>query len=51
MSPTRHTINQLLGGQLGRDDTQQLLDAATASQDERSRWIIENWPHVVRTTK
>lgn len=35
------------GGQLSFDDTTQLLVAALAAQDARTRWILAHWPHVV----
>lgn len=49
-TPTDYTtlIAQLRdGGQLSFDDTTQLLTDALAAQDNRSRWILAHWPHIV----
>lgn len=43
----RDVIHQLQAGQLGFDDTTDLLQAAHDQQDARRAWIIEHWPHVV----
>lgn len=45
------TIDQLLGGQLSFADTGHLLDEAMADQTDRSRWIIENWPHIIEAAE
>jgi hypothetical protein len=43
----RDTITQLQTGQLGLDDTAELLRAALDGQQARRDWILANWPHVV----
>jgi conjugative relaxase-like TrwC/TraI family protein len=43
----RPTIRQLQVGQLGLDDTAELLQAALEGQQARRQWILVNWPHVV----
>jgi hypothetical protein len=43
----RATIHQLQSGQLGLDDTTELLQSALEGQRARRHWIVANWPHVV----
>jgi hypothetical protein len=43
----RRLIDTLAMGQLSLDDMSQALDQALAGQDERRRWILEHWPHIV----
>jgi hypothetical protein len=43
----RGLLDRLGQGQLDLDDTGELLARAATQVDQRQRWIIDNWPHVV----
>jgi conjugative relaxase-like TrwC/TraI family protein len=43
----RGLVDRLSRGQLDLDETGELLATAAAQVDQRQRWIIDNWPHVV----
>jgi hypothetical protein len=43
----RGLLDRLSRGQLDLDDTGELLARAATQVDQRQRWIIDNWPHVV----
>jgi conjugative relaxase-like TrwC/TraI family protein len=47
----RDTIARLRAGQLTLDDASHALDAALSRQDERARWIVEHWPHVIEAVE
>jgi conjugative relaxase-like TrwC/TraI family protein len=43
----RGLVDRLSRGQLDLHETGELLARASAQVDQRQRWIIDNWPHVV----
>jgi conjugative relaxase-like TrwC/TraI family protein len=43
----RGLVDRLSRGQLDLDDTGELLARAATQVDQRQRWIVDNWPHVV----
>jgi len=43
----RGLVDRLGRGRLDLDDTGELLARAATQVDQRQRWIIDNWPHVV----
>ena len=43
----RGLVHQITNGELDLYDTGELLAHAATQHDQRRRWIIDNWPHVV----
>ncbi len=43
----RGLVDRLSRGQLDLHETGELLAQAAAQVDQRQRWIVDNWPHVV----